>query len=121
MLESIISIPFRHSYQGGFTQFVDDYETSFVELSLVLNVDTWAHDINKKRHLLYNVASSSMSWLPNLTKPLEFEGICQLLREYALEVEHRAKEHAIKKAFIIKLSNTSLESDTYLSLISPDL
>ena len=103
MLESVISIPFHRSYVGGLTQFVDDYETAFVELSLILDVDTWDKDSNKKRRLLQNVASASLSWLPHLAKSLDFEDVCQLLREHALKMEHRAKETAIKKEFLTNL------------------
>ena len=121
MLELTISIPFHRSYAGGLTQFVDDYETAFVERSLILGVATWDKDSNKKRRLLHNVASSNMSWLPHLAKSLYFEGVCLLLREHALKVEHRAKENAIKKAFLTKLGETTLETEAYLSHITPEI
>ena len=45
-LESIISLPYNRYYKGGLARFVNNYESAFVELGVVVGVTAWLDDEN---------------------------------------------------------------------------
>ena len=55
LLEQEISTPYSRHYKGGLNVYLNNLETAFTELSIVLKVGAWQDEGTQKRRLLQNL------------------------------------------------------------------
>jgi hypothetical protein len=92
-LESVINKVFPRNYRGGLVIWIQDYEDTYTELTL-LGQKTWNDDEIKKRRFVQNAQNIGLfdTAFEELVSDKSFMESCNFLRSHAIRLDQQYKE-----------------------------